>query len=100
MKFSRDLDGTLQPLESGELDHELARIEAEADAKIDALSLAERAKVAEKLRRAAAENGRVLNPDDEKAFELFCEGVLDFRHLRDQFGDRLLPMRDGETWNL
>lgn len=30
--------------------------------------------------------------EDEQGFQLYCEGVLDFRHLQDHFGTRLFDM--------
>jgi hypothetical protein len=56
---------------------------------MDALPTSERVRLVEVLRSVLEDTGDVRMDEDEQVFQLYCEGVFDFRHLQDHFGIRL-----------
>jgi hypothetical protein len=77
-------------LERFDLEAEIARVEGELEAKIDALSPEQRTLGVQRTKQAFAAKGEALTSEDEEILALFCEGVLDSRHVMGHFGDRLL----------
>jgi hypothetical protein len=73
-------------------DHSIDDLRAEisrAEGKLDARPLSERVGLVARLRSGLTEMGITITPDDEKVLSLYVEGVLDSRHLGDQFDARI-----------
>lgn len=83
-----------QELPPGSLDSDLSELEAELSRlqnESDALPLSARVSMVERMRSALDAEGIKLTDDDERVFSLYCEGVLDSRHVDEHFAPRLVP---------
>jgi hypothetical protein len=78
-----------------ELKFALTRLEAE----VDELPLSERERLAGIMREALKRSGELLLDADEEVLGLYCEGILDFRHLHDHFRPRLFNGLNSEGRN-
>jgi hypothetical protein len=82
VKFVRDSQGNLVPEEEWLLQAELERLKRD----IENVEPSNRTAVVERMRWSLASRGHGLSAEDEDVLVAYCEGVLDYRHLVDHFG--------------
>jgi hypothetical protein len=71
--------------ESPDYQQEMSNLET----MLDALPLAERGVVMQRLRDAMTSGGEQLSAEDENLFDQFSQGAIDIRQVQEHFGDRL-----------
>lgn len=87
MKFSHDTEGKLVPTEVLALQACVADVEQQLDDR----PLAKRAgDIAHLTSALARQSGPGLSDEDSRVLALYQEGVLDFRHVFDHVGPRLV----------
>lgn len=62
---------------------------ANLEAMLDALPVAERGVVMQRLRNAMTATGDELSPEDEILCDRFAQGAADIHQVQEHFGDRL-----------
>lgn len=92
MKFSYDTDDKLVPTEVLALQACIADVKQQLDDR----PLATRAGDIAHLKSALAQqSGPGLTDEDNRILALYQEGILDFRHVFDHFGQRLVAAMAG-----
>jgi hypothetical protein len=63
--------------------------QSDLEAMLDALPVAKRSEVMQRLRDAITSAGEELSADDESVCDRFADGTINIRQVQEHFGDRL-----------
>lgn len=90
MKFVRNVEGKLVPSDEWELQRAINDLDEKIESRLADLGSEGRANLVERLRQRWQDIGTELTSEDEEILSLFCEQILEFRHLQGHFGSRLV----------